>query len=212
MQEQPGSQPTDQASSGTPPVPLQTAVYNEPSAAPAAPAQPLSPPVPVPQQSAPLATTLPQPVTLEWHASEYVEHAKSTTWFITLGLITVALLAVAIWLLKDYSFALLVVVMAVAVAVWAKRPAHELQYRLSAQNVMVGEKSFSLHDFRGFGVLQEGGLYTVTLLPVKRFRPGVNIYFPEELGEQIVDILGSRLPMEHLQPDFIDRITNRLNF
>jgi hypothetical protein len=47
-------------------------------------------------------------------------------------------------------------------------------------------------------------------LPKKRFSPSVSIYFPEESGEQIVDILGSILPMEKIKLDFIDRIVRKL--
>jgi hypothetical protein len=48
------------------------------------------------------------------------------------------------------------------------------------------------------------------LIPTKRFSPGLSVYFPEEAGERIVDILGTRLPMETLKLDAIDIIVRRL--
>jgi len=149
---------------------------------------------------------------LEWQASEYVEHEKSAKWFILLIVVALALAALAVFLLKNYTFAILIVVMAVAVAVWAKRPAAEMQYQLDASGVSVNGKRFAMHDFRAFGVLQDGGIYAVMLLPTKRFSPGVTIYFPHELGEQIVDTLGAALPMKDMQPDWIDTLTRKLNF
>jgi hypothetical protein len=42
--------------------------------------------------------------------------------------------------------------------------------------------------------------------------PAVSMYFAEEDGEKIVDILGARLPMEELHLDAIDRLMRRLRF
>ncbi len=189
---------------------------------PEAPAQPVQaqplPPTPVevseepPLESEPTGRPQPTGETLEWQASEYVEHEKSAKWFIVLALVTLVLVALAIFLMKNYTFALLLVVMAVAIALWAKRPATEMRYRLDTAGVWVNDKFFALHDFRHFGVLQDGGIYAVTLVPNKRFAPGVTVYFPHDLGEQIVDMLGASLPMEEIQPDWIDKLTRRLNF
>lgn len=149
---------------------------------------------------------------LEWTASEYVEHEKSNTWFVWLGVIALALLILAVFVIKEYTFAALIVVMTVSIVVWARRPAMEMHYQLSADMIAVNDKQFMLHGFRAFGVLQEGAIYYAVLLPIKRFSPGVNVYFPHKLGEQIVDVFGATLPMEDIKPDFIDKLTNRLNF
>ena len=50
------------------------------------------------------------------------------------------------------------------------------------------------------------------MLPVKRFAPSVNVYFPPENGEQIVDVFGAVLPMEEVKQDFIDRLSEKLHF
>ena len=175
--------------------------------------QPVAMPVaPEPMKSEPLGRPIATQQSLEWQASEYVEHEKSLAWFIILAVVALALVALAVFLLKNYTFAILVVVMAIAVAVWGRRPANEMQYRLDGSGVWVNGKFFAMHDFRSFGVTQEGAIYAVVLLPVKRLAPGVRVYFPEELGEQIVDILGASMPMEDIQPDWIDSISRKLNF
>jgi len=183
------------------------------------PMQQLEPlPVPVeavqasPLESEPMGRPEAAQNVLEWQASEYVEHEKSAKWFIVLGLVALVFVALAVFLLHNYMFAVLIVVMAIAVALWARRPATEMHYKLEPAGVWVGTKFFALHDFRSFGVLQEGAIYAVVLLPIKRFSPGVTVYFPEELGEQIVDVLGTSLPMEEITPDWIDSITHKLNF
>ena len=149
---------------------------------------------------------------IEWSASEYVEHDKSPLWYAVLGVVSLALAAFAVFVIKQYTFAALIAVMVVAIVIWARRPAQEMFYQLNPEAISINGKLFSLSDFRAFGIVQDGALYYATLLPNKRFSPGVNVYFPHELGEQIVDILGSRLAMETIKPDFVDKLMNKLNF
>lgn len=149
---------------------------------------------------------------LQWQASEYVEHQKSPSWFLGLWASAAALLVVAIFIMREYTFAALIVVMAAAIAIWAKRSAREMHYQLDSSALTVNGKRFTLDSFRAFGVLQEDAIYYAVLLPNKRFSPGVNVYFTHDLGERIVDMLGAALPMEDVKPDVIDNLSRRLNF
>ncbi len=91
-------------------------------------------------------------------------------------------------------------------------PPRTLHYTVSSQGIKIDEKIYGYHDFKAFGILEEGPLYSIVLLPVKRFMPSVNIYFPREYGEEIVDHLGGVLPMEDLQLDMIDTLVRKLRF
>jgi hypothetical protein len=74
----------------------------------------------------------------------------------------------------------------------------------------VNDQLYPYTEFKGFGVIRDGQEYSIMMLPVKRFRPGISIYFPEEAGEPIVDLLGSRLPMQEMKLDFFDQIIHKL--
>jgi hypothetical protein len=148
---------------------------------------------------------------ISWQASEAVHHEKDVTWFIGVIVVAVLLLALSIFVVKSWTFTGLIVVMAVAVGVIGTRPPRVLQYQLSAQSLRINEKQFSLHDFRAFGIMQEDALYSVVLIPHKRFMPSVNVYFPAENGEEIVDVFGEVLPMEHVEPDILDRLSRKLH-
>ena len=65
-------------------------------------------------------------------------------------------------------------------------------------------------EFKSFGLIKDDGENSIMLVPRKRFAPGISVYFPEEVGEQLVDILGSRLPMEELKLDIFDVIIRKL--
>ena len=59
---------------------------------------------------------------LRWQATEYVDHDRTVGWYVMLGVICLILVAVAVLLMKSWTFALLIPVMAVALVVYTRRP------------------------------------------------------------------------------------------
>ena len=149
-----------------------------------------------------------QPVS--WEASEYIHHERDALWVAGFITVTAVLIALAVFILKSYTFAALLVVMAAALAIYAKRPPREIKYTLNSQGLQVDQKFYSFSDFRSFGILHDGALYSVLLFPTARFAPSTHVYFSEGDGEQIVDILASFLPAEDVQFDMIDNLMRRL--
>lgn len=147
---------------------------------------------------------------VHWQAHEYVHHEKNAVWFIVFGLVTLSLMAIAIFVIKDLSFAILVPVMAAALLVYTYRPPRLLDYTLSKHGLHVNDRLYSFNEFKGFRVVHDGQEYSIMLVPTKRFKLGVSVYFPEDAGEAIVDMLGARLPMEDFHLDLVDKITRKL--
>lgn len=148
---------------------------------------------------------------VNWSAQEYIHMEKGGGWFAIFILVVLGLIAVDVFVLKSWTFSLLVVVMAIAIIVYSRRPPRTIHYALSGnQGLYVGEKLYHYDEFKAFGMIRDGDHYSIMLIPRKRFAPGVSVYFPEEAGERIVDILGKRLPMENLKLDAIDVIVRKL--
>ena len=180
----------------------------------------------VPEQADALETPAPQDAPLQpkkpekketpdvpvtWQAQEYVHMDKSPVWFVVFVIVVLALIAVDVFILKSWTFSALVIVMAVAVIIYTRRPPRELTYALSAkQGLYVGERLYHFDEFKAFGLIRDGDHHSIMLIPTKRFSPGVSVYFPEASGEQIVDVLGKLLPMEELKLDVIDVLVRKL--
>lgn len=154
------------------------------------------------------AITAAEPV--RWQAQEYIQHDKGMLWFVAFAVAFVVLLAIAIFLIKSITFIILVPVMAAALFVYVNRPPRVIDYTLSRKGLHINDILYPFADFKGFGVIHDGKEFSVLLLPVKRFKPGVSVYFPEESGEAIVDMLGARLPMQELHLDIVDSIIRKL--
>lgn len=151
-------------------------------------------------------------VLLEWEAAEYVHHQKGPMWFMGLAGATVVLIAIAFFWTHSWTFIALLVVMAIVTGVYANRQPRTLHYVLTRHALRIDSSEYHYSDFRAFGVLDDGVSLSAVLIPVKRFMPAVTMFFPQEYSEDIVDILGSRLPMEELHLDFIDVLTRKMRF
>jgi hypothetical protein len=149
-----------------------------------------------------------QPV--RWHATEYIHHDRDPLWFVVFAAVVVILMAISIFLIQAITFTILIPIMAVTLLVYARRPPRVIDYTLSHQGLHVNDRLYTFDEFKGFGVVHDDLEYSVLLLPVKRFRLSVSIYFPEEAGEAIVDILGTRLPMQELRLDPFDKVVHKL--
>lgn len=161
------------------------------------------------------AESLPQdtpdnpPIT--WTAEEYIHFDRSPWWFVAFAAIVLALIAVDVFLLKSWTFSALIIVMAIALMIYIRRPPRTLTYALSpAQGLYVGERLYHFSEFKAFGLIKDDEHYSIMLIPRKRFAPGVSVYFPDDAGERIVDILGQQLPMETLKLDVVDVIVRKL--
>lgn len=155
-------------------------------------------------------TQLPEQQPIRWKAPEYLQHTKTPIWYVIFALIVIGLMALATLLMKSWSFAALIPVMAVVLLMYTHRPVRELNYVLSSKGVYIDDKLYPLGEFKSFGVRQDESLNSLVLMPVKRFRPSLSVYFPNEIGEQVVDMLGAYIPMQTIHLDAFDRVIRSL--
>jgi hypothetical protein len=165
---------------------------------------------PVAPQNGENPSDQPEAEPVRWQAHEYIHHEKGPGWFVGFTIVVIVLIAAAIFFIQSVTFAILIPVMAAALIVYSHRPPRVIDYTLSRQGLHINDRLYSFAEFKSFGVIHDGQEYSVMLVPTKRFRVGVSVYFPEEAGEAIVDLLGSRLPMQELHLDIIDRLIRKL--
>jgi len=148
---------------------------------------------------------------ITWTAQEYIHLDRSPLWFVAFIFVVLALIAIDVFFLKSWTFSALVIVMAIALMIYIRRPPRTLTYALSpAQGLYVGERLYHFSEFKAFGLIKDDEHYSIMLIPRKRFSAGVSVYFPDDAGERIVDILGQQLPMETLKLDVVDVIVRKL--
>lgn len=149
---------------------------------------------------------------IEWTASEYVAHQKTTKWYAMLMLAALAGALLAYVLTKDVISAVSIVLLALVFAFAAARKPRVLTYRLDASGITIGEKVYSYGQFRSFAVADEGPFSSIALAPLKRFMPVLSIYYEPADEERIVQMLADRLPLEAHRRDAIDSLLHKIRF
>lgn len=224
-------QQTPQASPPVPPASYQAPAPEQPIAPqPATPADATLDTAPVETQQAPTTQDTPElpadetneqadvsdaapdddEAVIRWQAAEYIHHERSSLWFVGLAIVAIVLMGIAAFLMRSITFAVLIPVMAVTLILYVKRPPNTINYTLSRQGLHVNDKLYLYDQFKSFGLATHSDHHAVVLVPRKRFQVSQTVYFPEEVGEPLVDMLATRLPMVEHQPDAIDKLLTRL--
>ncbi len=146
---------------------------------------------------------------ISWEGEEYIIRDHNFVWYLGLFVIGGGLSVLAIFL-KWWTFLALVILSIITILISSLRPPRKIHYKLDKDGLKEGSRTFSFEDFRAFGILKEDSHFSAVLIPKKRFGLSVKVYFPGGSGEQIVDFLGARLPMEDVKLDFLDKIVNFL--
>lgn len=156
------------------------------------------------EQTHPVASPGAEPLT--WHAPEGVSGVRGAGWYIGFAVVLAGLMALAIFVFRSVTFAILLPVMGVAIVLLTSKQPQTINYSISPKGIYVGDKLHDFSEFRAFGVIQEPELSSAIILPVKRFSPGLTIYFRNEDGERIVDMLGTRLPIQEVKLDSLEKL------
>ena len=146
---------------------------------------------------------------ISWEAEEYIVRDRNIWWYIGLFIVGGALGVVAV-LFGTWTFLILIILSIISILISTFRPPRKIEYSLNKEGLLEAGKLHKYEDFKAFGILKEGSHFSAVLIPKKRFGLSVKVYFPEGSGEAIVDMLGSRLPMEEVKLDFLDKIVNFL--
>lgn len=154
----------------------------------------------------PVITDRPLAQPFSWHAPEGLRPQRGTMWYIVFGIVTIGLMAASILLMKSWTFAILIPVMATTLLLLSTRAPQTINYSISPKGIYVADMLHDFSEFRAFGIMEEQGYFSAVLLPVKRFSPGLTLYFTETEGEMVVDMLGARLPMQAVAPDALEKI------
>jgi len=147
-----------------------------------------------------------------WTASEFVAHDKTFKWYA--GLAGVAVIAAALVFLatRDKISTGVVVFVAVILGIAAGHQPRVLTYHLDREGIKIGLKSYLYNDFKSFAVVDEGAFSSIMLLPMHRFMPAISIYYDPKDEENILTILGERLPLEAHSQDMVERLMSRIHF
>jgi len=160
----------------------------------------------------PAGVPLPSLPDIEWSASEYVAHSKSIRWYIKLVAGGAMLVAVILLITRDIFASVAVFLAFLTLGAYAGRPPATKKYVLSEDGIAIDGTNFHYDSFKSFSVVEEGGIDSVWLKPLKRFSPMLVMYFSPEDESKIVDMIANFLPHEQRELDVIDKLSRHMRF
>ncbi len=151
--------------------------------------------------------------TVSWTASEFIAHHKGAGWYAGLGVAGGLACVLAYLLTQGDKISTAVIALAVvALGVFAARQPRVLDYAVNNQGIQIGTRFYPYGLFKSFSIIEEGGIDSIYLMPLKRFMPAISVYFDPEDGEKIVNVLASHLPHDDRQNDLVDRMMRKIRF
>ncbi len=169
-------------------------------------------PAATPPQAAPVPAPEPNANSVTWTASEYIAHQKSASWYFILAVGACAFAIVVYLLTEDVISTGMIAFAAIIFGAFGAKKPRVLTYQLDNRGVTIGDKHYAYGTFKSFGVVEEGPLKSVMLMPLKRFMPAISVYYDPDDEEKIVSTLADYLPHEEHKHDAVDRFLHKVKF
>lgn len=149
---------------------------------------------------------------VSWTASEFIAHHKSTGWYALLALCAGLVAAAVYFLTKDEISTAMVALVSVGLAIFGARKPRVLNFQVDESGVTIGKNFYGYEQFRSFSIIDEDAVNSIYLTPLKRFMPGLTIYYAAKDEQRIIETISTFLPHEERTPDFIDNLMRKIRF
>lgn len=153
-----------------------------------------------------------QPRGIMWEAYEHHHSEKKSDWYWILGIITLAS-AIASILLGNTLLGLLIFVAGSVVALLAARPPKIVSYAVTQRGLRLDDKLYPYTTLESFYIDEDNQLGPQLFVKSeKMFMPLLILPLPEDVVDEIEDIIEQRLPREHIEEPFAHKLLEFVQF
>jgi len=139
---------------------------------------------------------------ISWQAYEYEHREKTSDWFWTVGIITVAISIVSL-ILGDILFALFILIAGFALALYATRHPQVINATVTEKSIRVNNTIFPFSEIKAFCVATEMRHPSIVLTLKKPIMPHVIIPLGDADIDAVDELLSSKLEeMSYTEPLF----------
>jgi hypothetical protein len=153
-----------------------------------------------------------EPRGIVWEAYEHHHHDRGSEWFWILGILTVASTIAAV-LLGNALLGMILALGGALAGIGALREPKIISYGVTARGIRIDDKLFPYTTLDCFCIDEESHLGPQLLIrSEKLFMPLIIIPLPEDMQEEIEQIIAQRIPEEHLEEPFIYKVLEYFKF
>jgi hypothetical protein len=147
---------------------------------------------------------------IDWTASEFIDHQRGSGWYLLLLGCTVALAAFVYLISKDYVATVIIVALGFVTGSIGHLKPKQAQYLLTDKGFHVDDQFYAYNQFKFFSIVHEGELSSLVFARTKRYLPPLTAFIDKEAEDAITELVGEHLPMQNTTLDGIDRLSRRL--
>lgn len=150
---------------------------------------------------------------ISWKGHEYLHFKKTTDWYWALGLIAVAG-AMAALVFSNILFAILILVLAFVLAIFAAREPEEVSFTISQRGVRIDDTLHPFQTIEAFGIeeMSPEHIPQLILKSKKHLVPNIVIPLEHVSANEIHDFLHNYLPEEELVEPLTHKVMEWLGF
>src|SRR3989344_5603808 len=148
---------------------------------------------------------------IEWETLEYEYRERSSNWYWVVGLIALSLVIGAM-VMKNFLLAILVLLGAFTLMLYAKRPPRRMRASVSRRGIQIHNSLFPFHTLRSFWLHdEEDAPRKIIVRSEKLFMPHIHLPLAPDLDhEALRAFLLDFLPEEPHRPTIIDILAEHL--
>ncbi len=155
----------------------------------------------------------PENKAFNWEAPEFEFYAKGPSWYWISILISVVLLAVALWQ-KNFLFAAFIIIAEVSVFHWASAVPRSINFEIDGVGVKIGQKhAYAYAELEHFAFNKsEGEIKELIFKHRTKFKPYIKLSVAPSLVPEIRNHLANFLPEEEYEEPMADVLGKFLRF
>jgi len=149
---------------------------------------------------------------VSWTAPEFIEHKKSSSWFLILAAIILAVCVVVYFIDHSIFTIVMIILIGIAFGVIAGRPPKIVNFEISNEGILIGDKTIRYSQYKSFSVIPEASYGSIVFNPFKRFEFPITIYYDPVKENEILEILADYLPNIKPTNDPIEQLMRKVRF
>jgi len=148
---------------------------------------------------------------MKWRTLEYYQKSKSADWFWAVGLVTIIAAGVSVYF-NNVLLAILIVLSAVTLVMFAVRHPKELDVELMEKGIRINKTLYPFSSLESFWIDED--IYPPRLLLKSKsvFSPLIVVMIENVSLEDVEDHLIQKIEMEEMSEPFLQRLLEHLGF
>ncbi len=148
---------------------------------------------------------------ISWETVEYLHTEKTNDWYWIVGIVTLSAALIAV-ILNNVIFAILIVVSAFTLSIFASRRPDVVPATIDKSGVTFGRTRYSYSNIESFWIETRDSYPRLLLKSNKVFMPFVVIHIHEDDADEIKNLLSKYLPEEENTEPLLEKVLIYLGF